>query len=51
MEFHKKDGVFLYRGDALSWYDKWEVPVVIVSDGPLWSWELSGRSSYFRAIS
>lgn len=30
----KKDGVFLYRGDTLNWYDKWESPVVIVSDGP-----------------
>ena len=34
MEYHKKDGIFLYRGDALNWYDKWESPVVIVSDGP-----------------
>lgn len=34
MEYHKKDGVLLYKGDALDWYDKWESPIVIVSDGP-----------------
>ncbi len=34
MEYHKKAGVFLFRGDALNCYGKWESPIVIVSDGP-----------------
>ena len=34
MEYHKRDGIFLYNGNVLNWYDKWESPVVIVSDGP-----------------
>ena len=34
MEYHKRDGVFLYRGDVLNWYDEWEPPIVIISDGP-----------------
>jgi len=31
---YQRDGVKIYKGDSLNLYEKWESPVVIISDGP-----------------